>query len=114
MPSLLKRPRLVDAQDMARRFPDTFEVPSAEALAAVGPGRLVKVALASRGERFWVEVVARRGDGRLEGLVRNRLVSSRSLLFGDRIAFRESNVYQVSPRAARRPRLRLPGSCAIM
>lgn len=46
--------KLVDAQEMHRQHPDTFEVPSAHELATIKPGDYVKVCRGN--ERFWCRV----------------------------------------------------------
>src|ERR1700704_6669396 len=50
---------LVDAQEMHRQNPTTFEVPSQHELALIKPGDWVKICRAN--ERFWCNVVGSRG-----------------------------------------------------
>jgi hypothetical protein len=85
----MKRPILVNAVAMSRVHPKTFSVPDT---AAVGKGTIVKVS--DDEERFWVEVTDRCGDV-LTGLVRNEIVCSGSLDYGDVIQFHVDNVYSI-------------------
>lgn len=96
-PSALRplSPVLVNAEAMARQYPETFGRPDPEALASVAPGWFVKVAAA--GERFWIHVQEERTGGVLVGTVANDLldVGGHGLRFGDCIAFSRVNAYDV-------------------
>ena len=83
---------LIDAQQMTREHPDTFQSPSNDTLQNLRPGDLVNVAQAT--ERFWVEVVERRSNGILLGRVDNHLITG-DVACGDLIEFHECNVYEV-------------------
>jgi hypothetical protein len=83
---------LIDAQQMAREHPDTFQAPSNDTLQDLRPGDLVKVAQIT--ERFWVQVVERRDSGVLLGKVDNHLLTGDAAC-GDLIEFHECNVYEV-------------------
>ena len=96
-------PEFLSAQHFHRLYPTTFEVPSAERLGAIGPGSLVKLCVRIAGdqgepgaERFWVEVLERRGD-RLVGRVDNDLGWTRyhGLALDDRVAFSIEHIYDV-------------------
>jgi hypothetical protein len=81
----------VDAQEMHRLHPDTFEVPTLEELRGVKPGDHVKVSTGD--ERFWV-LVTRVIGGIIEGTVDNDLfMMAHGLRLGDTIRFRIENVY---------------------
>jgi hypothetical protein len=92
-----------DAQELHRRYPESFQVPSAGRLDHVAPGSLVKVCAAlgdqdddAAGERFWVEVLDRHGD-QLVGRVDNQLrfTADHGLALNDRIEFSLDNIYDV-------------------
>lgn len=96
-------PQFRNAQHAAHRHPDSFEAPTAEELAQVGPGNWVKLSVAfpesedgMDGERFWTEVTERHGD-QLVGRVDNELVATRDhgLARNDRIEFSIEHVYDV-------------------
>jgi hypothetical protein len=53
-------PLLVNATEMARTHPTTFEAPSKRQLRGIRPKDLIKIS--NHGERFWVEIVERDGD----------------------------------------------------
>jgi hypothetical protein len=58
-------PLLVNATEMARVHPTTFEAPSKRQLRGIRPkGIRLKdlVKISNHGERFWVEIVERDGD----------------------------------------------------
>jgi len=85
----------VDAQQMAKENPETFEAPTDEELAAIEVGWTVKV---SNGrERFWTEVVEK-GDGYLLVKVDNMLVYMRGYNLGDILRIEERNIYEIHSR----------------
>ena len=94
---------LVDAQEMARQFPATFEAPSQLELEALRPGVHVKVCIEfvrhnrppAQGERFWV-MLAEVGET-LTGIIDNDLVFAdlHGLVLGDQITFERRHVYQI-------------------
>ena len=86
-----KRIRLVDAQQMAKEFPDTFEAPSASDLSKLRAGDIVKVS--NNSERFWVQIISRSDDMFL-GCVDNALLSGR-VRYGDHIQFHACNVFAI-------------------
>lgn len=91
----MKRPVLVDAQQMALNHPDTFNAPTDAELAAIGPGVWVKVCAAP--ERFWVSVQAV-SDLSIVGYVDNELTYTavHGLAYADVIKFEPRHVYQIS------------------
>jgi molybdopterin converting factor small subunit len=83
----------VDAQEMNRQHPDTFDVPTAEELKALRPGMYVKVCACN--ERFWVLVTGRDETG-IVGIVNNDLVSTdHGLKDGDVVHFQERHIYSI-------------------
>ena len=92
---------LVNAQDMARQNPETFEAPWLDVLKnVVSPGMHVKVC--GLGERFWVEVVLVSDDKTMIiGSVANNLLAA-ALKFGDLIALSFEHIYTY-PRVQRIP-----------
>lgn len=93
--------QFVNAQDMHRAHPRTFEVPDPSDLDGIKPGTSAKIC-AGR-ERFWVEVTAVRVDGEITGVIDNDLICTdeHGLKCGDLVTFRRENVYQVMPGVAR-------------
>jgi hypothetical protein len=98
-------PLFRNAQLLARAHPDTFEVPSRERLARVGPGSGVQICavdlaagdlLDAGGERFWVLVTERTGD-HLLGRIENHLVATdeHGLSYGDYVSFSLDNIYNI-------------------
>jgi hypothetical protein len=92
-----KRIFLVDAQQMAKEFPETFEAPSPSNLSQLQAGDIVKVC--DNYERFWVQIVSRRGDIFLAH-VGNVLLSGR-LGIGDLIQFHACNVFDIDDEPER-------------
>ncbi len=100
----MKTPRtpFVDAQAMNQAHPNTFHVPDAGELSAVGVGDYVKVA--AEGERFWVEVLSREGDA-FTGRVNNDLVRTNlhGLADTDVVAFESRHVHAIEMSARPKP-----------
>lgn len=83
----MKRPFLVNAQQMALEHPKTFDAPpSTDGIRA---GDHVKVC--DHRERFWVQITSRDGDI-LRGTVDNKLLFH-DMRLGDEIEFAIANVY---------------------
>lgn len=97
----MKRPLLTDAQDMARKYPATFFVPSEADLAGIRPGFFVKVSpVATRkvpSERFWVEVIAISDSG-MVGRIDNDLLFTHAhgLSRDDLIEFEQRHIYLIT------------------
>ena len=85
---------LIDAQDMATRFPE-FEAPGAESLSKIMLGDYIKVC--AHGERFWVMVLATEADfitGKIDSVLLNPL--NRSMwTCGDTIVLERRHVFDV-------------------
>jgi len=85
----------VDAQQMAKENPETFEAPTEEELEAIEVGWTVKVCNGQ--ERFWTEVVEK-GDGYLLVKVDNMLVYRRGYNLGDILKIENRNIYEIHSR----------------
>jgi len=83
----------VDAQDMARQYPDTFGVPTNEELAGIKSGDSVKVS--HNNERFWVTVTRISKKGVITGRVDNDLICVQPFKYKDRIVFETRHVYSI-------------------
>lgn len=87
----------VDAQQMHRDHPKTFDAPSEQELAKIDVGTFVKICAGK--ERFWAEVVKVEGD-KVNALVGNDLVytDEHGLSLGDYITFEKRNIYSFFER----------------
>lgn len=85
----------VDAQEMAIKYPTTFQAPDSVDLENIHPGDYVKVCALR--ERFWVEVSKVDGD-LIEGRVDNDLVCSdeHGLVCDQMIQFEKRHVYSIT------------------
>lgn len=90
----MKTPTLVNAQEMAKSNPKTFDAPSLRELNAIKKGTSVKICAGK--ERFWVSVLSVKG-GSIQGKVDNNLISTNEhgLKFGDDILFGKENIYSI-------------------
>ena len=90
-------PRLVDAQEMARKNPDTFQAAPAHRLELIGSeGVFVKVCLEEddrNGERFWVEVMGPPTDGVYTGKVNSPISEGWGVGQGEALFFEARHVY---------------------
>lgn len=84
----------VDAQEMHKQYPDTFEVPSKEDLEQLIVGDIVKVS--AYNERFWAQITDI-DKSRITATVNNYLLTPR-LKYGDIITFGLENVHGIYPR----------------
>jgi len=85
--------QLVDAQQMAKTYPDSFKAPAQEELDSVKVGDCVKICINNK-ERLWVEVTAI-GGGQLKGRIDNHPVEIDDVTFGDSILFKKENIYNI-------------------
>ena len=89
----------VDAQEMGRDHPGTFEAPTADELKGIRAGDFVKICNGE--ERFWAVVtVTNEADpieGAFRGTVNNRLVGDNEYDFGDLLEFRGRHIYAIMP-----------------
>jgi hypothetical protein len=97
MASIPRMTKLVDAQAMARRYPDTFEAPTDAELLTIEPRGFVKVSRC--GERFWCQVIG--GGGKyVIAHIANALVKDDNQDINDhRLFFRIElrHIYDVMP-----------------
>jgi len=82
----------INAQEMAKKYPDTFEAPSMEELAQIKQNDFIKVCL--NDERFWVKVIEADED-EIRGEVDNHLFESQPFNIGDIIACKKEHVYAI-------------------
>lgn len=84
----------VDAQQMAKDHPKTFEAPTKKELKGVKKGDSVKVSTGD--ERFWVTVTKVKGD-KVTGTIDNHLVCSdeHGLNYDDEIVFDKKHIYTI-------------------
>lgn len=106
--SIVKKPKLVDAQAMRVEHLGTFEAPTREELDSLRPGVYVKICAETpahfnpvinnwmEGERFWVEVTEVNGET-VRGVVSNDLIASQyhDLFDGDNVEFHKHCIYTV-------------------
>jgi uncharacterized protein YegJ (DUF2314 family) len=91
---------LADAVERHAASPDTFRVPSAEAIAAVQVGDRVKLVVEPEtglAERMWVTVTTV-GEESLEGVLVSDPAELRGLHAGDPIPFERRHVVAISRR----------------
>lgn len=84
----------VNAQEMHRNHPLTFDAPTEAELAGIGPGDLVKVCV--EGERFWVKVTEPTAE-MFTGTVDNILLCTdrHGLSYQDAVTFGRECVYDL-------------------
>ena len=88
----------VDAEEMQKKHPETFEAPSldpecAEEIRALKAGDFVKVC--ALGERFWV-IILKRENGKMTAMVDNYLFSAEDGLvldYGDFVEVEDRHIY---------------------
>jgi hypothetical protein len=82
----------IDAQEMAKKYPITFEAPTQAVLNRIKKGKHVKVAYNQ--ERFWILVTKVVGDTVI-GTVDNDLVLRQDIKYGDLVSVQKNQVYDV-------------------
>ena len=84
----------IDAQEMHRLHPATFDIPPVSELEKIKPSDWVKVCTGD--ERFWCRVDIVDGD-RIFGIIDNDLVCTdiHGLKYGDAISFGKNNIYAI-------------------
>ena len=89
----------VNAVEMHKQHPDTFEVPSNKELSALKKGDFVKVCLQDdnrNGERFWCEVIyVDKAKKKITAAVNNELVFYPEIELGLEVKFDFNNVYAI-------------------
>jgi len=86
--------QLVNVQEMAKNYPDTFSAPDKEALGNISVGDSVKICVNNK-ERLWVEVTEIKGEGKLIGKIDNSPITIDDVSFGDSLIFKEENIYDI-------------------
>ena len=83
-----------NAQDMARRYPQTFSAPPEDDLTKLAVGHDVQICVA--GERFWIEITEV-AYPKFVGKVNNDLVyvEEHGLDFGDLVNFEAKHIYKI-------------------
>lgn len=86
----------INAQQMQKDHPDSFEAPSLIELAELDKGTFVKVC--TGGERFWTEI-KEIADDKVTAVINNNLVCTdvHGLQHGDEIKFTLDNIYDIYP-----------------
>lgn len=92
---------MMNAPECHAKNPDTFEIPSTDALNTVTKGTNVKVGFVTPdssfgGERIWVMVTSIFKNGRMRGRINNRPFS-KGLKFGQIVSFHRDNILDVFP-----------------
>ena len=94
--------RILNAEERAKSYPDTFFIPSLEDRESIEPGSLVKLIFSGRdssgravNERMWVRVESRGASRVYRGQLDNDPVFLRGLRRGDRISFRPIHVTEI-------------------
>lgn len=82
--------KFIDAQEMAKNHPDTFEAPTLEELNKIKQDDSVK--LCHNAERFWVTVIEVHED-EIIGEVDNQLFEDQPFNLHDIIAFKREHIY---------------------
>lgn len=85
---------IIDYQQLHKDFPQTFEVPTQQALDNITKGDLVKICVDN--ERFWVRVETIQ-DEKVTGHIYSDLIhTSHGLKANDHIEFEKKNVYKIN------------------
>lgn len=82
----------INAQEMAKHNPDTFEAPDIIDLSLLKTGMHVKVC--HNDERFWTLITDISGED-IKAEVDNVLVNEQPFSLGDCITFTKDNIYQI-------------------
>jgi hypothetical protein len=88
--------KLVDAQEMHRQYPETFDAPSQSDIALIVPDTWVKICRNS--ERFWVRVIGARGKY-LIGEIDSMLVQNPDLQLGQVVRFEPRHLFAIMTKA---------------
>jgi hypothetical protein len=91
---------LESAEERAAAAPATFRIPCLEVRERLVPGDLAKLIFVQHeppaGERMWVRVVQKSGDGRYQGTLISRPATMSSPTPGDQVFFSAKHVTEVS------------------
>jgi hypothetical protein len=83
----------VDAVQMNKKYPNTFQLPLRKDILKLEAGNYVKIC--HNEERFWVIVKEIDGD-KIKGIVNNDLVCEQPFKCDDTIEFEKRHIYQVA------------------
>ncbi|UKA04990.1 hypothetical protein [Photobacterium damselae] len=104
------QPIFINAQEMAKSSPTTFEAPTKPELDSIRAGDFVKIChsfpeqpikLSSQSsptinsERFWLTVVSCDADGTIIGTVGNDLINNKFFDYGSTVTCNRENIYQI-------------------
>jgi len=102
----MKTPILVNAAEMAKQYPESFQRPTQAELDHVKPGMFCKVCVLRNsdrqvgvptfGERFWVEIHSVTPNGLIVGRVDNDLDPACGLNIDDVIGLHRDNIYSLT------------------
>lgn len=84
----------VNAQEMAKAFPDTFYCPNYSEMKDLSKGDYVKISTGN--ERFWVKILEIDGDkitGKVDNILYNYL--QHGLVFGDVVSFEKKHIHSL-------------------
>lgn len=86
--------KFTNAQEMAKKYPETFKAPTLNQLNNLKVGNLVKVCVEP--ERFWTFILEINGD-EIKAQIDNRLIftGEHYLKYKDVITFNKNNIYQI-------------------
>lgn len=90
----MEKVNFIDAQQMKKEHPDTFEAPNQKELNKIKVDSLVKICV--EGERFWT-VVTKVENDTITAIVNNELVMTHKhgLMCYDVLTFEKKNVYSI-------------------
>ena len=84
----------VDAQEMHREHPTTFEVPTEEELSSLKYGDFVKIC--NIDERFWIQIESVNHETEdIVGRIDNDLIDDSNYDLGDIVAIKKLHIYQI-------------------
>lgn len=85
---------LVDAREMHRKYPETFDVPSELEILMLQVGDNVKLCFNEK-ERMWVKITEIVNIDHIIGTLDNDPVDVKEIKYGDRIEFSYRNIYSI-------------------
>ena len=88
----------VDAQEVHKENPDTFEVPDSKKLENLKLGDTAKICNGE--ERFWVKITEI-NDDTIIGTVNNALVDTSKYNYEDYVSFKKTHIYDIHTEADR-------------
>jgi len=85
--------RLINIQQMAKEYPNSFKAPQDSELEKLKVGSSVKVCVDNK-EKVWVEITSIK-DSSLKGKIDVHPISLDHISYGDNISFKKENIYSV-------------------